>query len=67
MSENATRSHWMGVLAKAPGEALAQAFAAFGESPGFIWLRPPEFGAVMARGRMGGAGVSAPAACAGDG
>ena len=47
----------MGVLARAPGAALAEAYAAVGHTPAAEWLRPPEFGSVMVRGRMGGTGA----------
>jgi alpha-D-ribose 1-methylphosphonate 5-triphosphate synthase subunit PhnG len=55
-SETAARKGWMGLLAKArPGElaALMRDVSA----PGFTWLRPPEIGGVMLRGRMGGTGA----------
>ena len=51
------RRDWMGVLARAPGAALAEAYRALGDEPVSEWLRPPEFGSVMVRGRMGGAGA----------
>lgn len=51
------RRDWMGVLARAPGGALADAYRALGEEPVSEWLRPPEFGTVMVRGRMGGTGA----------
>lgn len=54
------RQRWMGVLAKAPPARLARLVAALerdlGGAPAFDWLRPPEVGAVMVRGRMGGTG-----------
>jgi len=46
----------MSCLAKAPPARLAALWQAAGLAPGFTWLRPPETGAVMVRGRMGGAG-----------
>lgn len=51
------RRDWMSVLAKAPAEALATAFAALDLAPDFTWLRPPEHGAVMVRGRAGATGA----------
>lgn len=51
------RQHWMGVLARAPGAALVEAYRAVGNEPDAEWLRPPEFGSVMVRGRMGGTGA----------
>jgi len=61
MSETATdpeaRRGWMGLLAKAPPAQLAALFERFGDRPGFTWLRAPEVGGVMLRGRMGGTGA----------
>ncbi len=51
------RPEWMGLLSQAPAAALAEAFGALGEAPASEWLRPPEFGSVMVRGRMGGTGA----------
>lgn len=51
------RRDWMSVLAKAPEAALAEAWARLGLDPAHEWLRPPEFGAVMVRGRTGGTGA----------
>ncbi|WP_370804569.1 phosphonate C-P lyase system protein PhnG [Actibacterium lipolyticum] len=53
-----TRQGWMGLVAKAPAEALARHWAALGVSPEFTWLRPPEVGGAMVRGRMGGTGAA---------
>ena len=53
---NEERQDWMGVLARAPASALAEAFARLGDVPAAEWLRPPEIGAVMVRGRAGGTG-----------
>ncbi|SDW82277.1 phosphonate C-P lyase system protein PhnG [Allgaiera indica] len=53
----AARRCWMGVLAKARPERLAECVARLGEEPAIHWLRPPEVGAVMVRGRMGGTGA----------
>lgn len=50
------RRDWMGVLARAPAAELARAFAALGPEPASHWLRAPEFGSVMVRGRAGGTG-----------
>jgi alpha-D-ribose 1-methylphosphonate 5-triphosphate synthase subunit PhnG len=50
------RSRWMGVLAKAsPGE-IAAAWERLPEKPAYGFLRKPETGLVMVRGRMGGDG-----------
>ncbi len=51
------RRDWMGVLARADPERLAGAWDALGLAPGFEWLRKPEFGAVMVRGRAGATGA----------
>lgn len=51
------RKDWMAVLAKAPADALAGAVETLGDMPAFTWLRAPEQGAVMVRGRAGGTGA----------
>ena len=51
------RKAWMSVLAKAPVDALTDLFSELGEVPAHVWLRAPEIGAVMVRGRMGGTGA----------
>ncbi len=51
------RRDWMGLLARAPAPALAEAYRALGPEPEAQWLRAPEFGSVMVRGRMGGTGA----------
>lgn len=51
------RQRWMGVLAKAPPARLAVLLEAAGARPEFRWLRPPEVGGVMLRGRIGGTGA----------
>jgi alpha-D-ribose 1-methylphosphonate 5-triphosphate synthase subunit PhnG len=55
-SANASRAEWMGVLARAPASSLAELINSLGELPEFNWLRQPEVGAVMTRGRAGGTG-----------
>ena len=51
------RRRWMGILAKAaPGE-LESVCGALGTLPAYTWLRPPETGLVMVRGRIGGTGA----------
>ncbi|MCA0942409.1 phosphonate C-P lyase system protein PhnG [Salipiger pacificus] len=54
--EIAARQGWMGLLARAPAERL-EALLAGAALPGFDWLRVPETGGVMVRGRMGGTGA----------
>jgi alpha-D-ribose 1-methylphosphonate 5-triphosphate synthase subunit PhnG len=51
------RSVWMGVLARAPADALARLWTDLGLAPGYAWLRPPETGTVMVQGRAGGTGA----------
>jgi len=57
MTDADARRDWMSVLAKAPADALIGAFGELGAEPDFTWLRPPEIGAVMVRGRVGGTGA----------
>lgn len=51
------RKSWMGVLAKSRSERLFALFAQIEGVPAFQWLRQPEIGGVMLRGRMGGTGA----------
>ncbi len=53
----ARRQRWMAVLAMASTEDLESHLEARGGAPAYTWLRPPEFGAVMVRGRAGGKGA----------
>ena len=48
----------MGVLARADDEALSALWNAWPSKPGYTWLRKPESGLVMVRGRMGGEGAA---------
>lgn len=52
------RREWMAVLARAPREQLKDALDAALEAapPAFDWLRAPEIGLAMVRGRIGGTG-----------
>lgn len=50
------RRHWMAVLARAEGEAIASLLAPLPALPPHERLRPPETGLVMVRGRAGGDG-----------
>ncbi|MGY6411175.1 MAG: phosphonate C-P lyase system protein PhnG [Alkalilacustris sp.] len=56
-TDQAERRDWMGLLARAPAADLARLWAAWGPRPGFAWLRPPETGTVMLRGRAGAVGA----------
>lgn len=51
------RQRWMSLLACAPADRLAALAGGLGTMPGHDWLRPPETGGVMVRGRMGGTGA----------
>ncbi|WP_170573092.1 phosphonate C-P lyase system protein PhnG [Ruegeria atlantica] len=53
----AARKEWMGLLARAPEEALMTLWSEFETPPSFDWLRNPEVGGVMVRGRTGGTGA----------
>ncbi|MEP2532160.1 phosphonate C-P lyase system protein PhnG [Shimia sp.] len=57
MSTEFSRRAWMSLLAKAPAEAVARLWATLDVAPEFQWLRPPEIGAAMVRGRQGGNGA----------
>ncbi|MAM63165.1 phosphonate C-P lyase system protein PhnG [Maritimibacter sp. UBA3975] len=54
--KSAARKGWMSLLAKARPAELA-ALMRDVPAPGFVWLRPPQIGGVMLRGRMGGTGA----------
>lgn len=57
MDDNSERKAWMGLLARARAAELARLVAALGPEPAHDWLRPPETGTVMVRGRAGGTGA----------
>jgi alpha-D-ribose 1-methylphosphonate 5-triphosphate synthase subunit PhnG len=55
----ASRRAWMAVLARTPRPELEAALAAAldgAAAPAFDWLRPPQTGLAMVRGRIGGTG-----------
>ncbi|MEC3862575.1 phosphonate C-P lyase system protein PhnG [Mesobacterium sp. TK19101] len=54
---NEARKAWMGLMAKAPAGRVAALLDAAMARPGFDWLRAPEVGSVMVRGRAGGTGA----------
>ncbi|MCT4557561.1 MAG: phosphonate C-P lyase system protein PhnG [Pelagimonas sp.] len=56
MNEQIDRKDWMGLLAKAPPQALSALVEGL-DPPEFDWLRAPEIGSAMVRGRQGGEGV----------
>jgi len=51
------RARWMSLLAKAPAPTLTRAVAQLGSLPEYVWLRRPEVGMAMVRGRIGGSGA----------
>ena len=55
-AQNTDRKKWMSLLAKAPEGRTAALLDTATARPGFDWLRAPEVGSVMVRGRMGGTG-----------
>ncbi|MEO1621307.1 MAG: phosphonate C-P lyase system protein PhnG [Cyanobacteria bacterium J06632_3] len=50
------RQHWMKTLAKATPTELAEHVSKLGELPEYRFLRSPEIGLTMVRGRAGGSG-----------
>lgn len=56
MTNLAERQGWMGTLAKAPLAELEQFVSELGDLPTYIFLRSPEIGLAMVRGRAGGVG-----------
>ncbi len=56
MTEKARQS-WMSLLSKASPERLQALLNRVADRPSHSWLRPPEIGGVMVRGRMGGTGA----------
>lgn len=51
------RRHWMAVLARASTEQLERAWRTVATPPEHQWLRRPETGLAMLRGRAGGTGA----------
>lgn len=51
------RRDWMGLLARAEARALDRLWRGLDLAPGFAWLRQPETGTVMLRGRAGAVGA----------
>ncbi|MBY8974819.1 phosphonate C-P lyase system protein PhnG [Rhodobacteraceae bacterium NNCM2] len=56
MTNRSERQEWMGLLARAPSARLKALWETLGLGPDYTWLRQPEIGGVMVRGRMGGTG-----------
>ena len=57
MTPTTDRRSALGLLARSPANLLAERLARVGELPDFTWLRKPETGMVMLRGRIGGDGA----------
>lgn len=57
IDQNADRKAWMGLMARAPKGRVAALLDATVLRPDFEWLRSPEVGSVMVRGRAGGTGA----------
>ncbi|ATF19546.1 phosphonate C-P lyase system protein PhnG [Phaeobacter gallaeciensis] len=55
--DEADRKAWMGLLATADIRLLSELWQGYGHDPDHTWLRPPEVGGVMVRGRMGASGA----------
>lgn len=51
------RQRWLGLMARAPQTRVAALLDSLGARPDFTWLRKPEVGTVMVRGRAGGTGA----------
>lgn len=56
-SEIETRKAWMSLLAKAPAAELEKLWSVFDGAETHTWLRAPEAGEVMVRGRAGATGA----------
>lgn len=56
MTNIADRRTALGLLARSPAGLLAERLARIDGLPAFTWLRKPETGTVMLRGRIGGDG-----------
>ena len=57
-AEEFERRAWMSVLSAAADNDLLARFEFLTARPQFTWLRAPEFGLVMVRGRAGGEGAA---------
>jgi len=54
--ETAARQHWMAVLARADSAQLDTRWQALNLQPEYQFIRQPEIGLTMLRGRVGGSG-----------
>ncbi|WP_297773213.1 phosphonate C-P lyase system protein PhnG [uncultured Roseovarius sp.] len=57
MTDKTERKAWMGLLARAPADDLDRLWSEAGLAPDYAYLRPPEVGGVMVRGRAGATGA----------
>ena len=56
LSRQQTRQHWMAVLANASETSIEKALPPYNTLPSYHYLRAPEIGLAMVRGRAGGTG-----------
>ncbi|MDR6263531.1 phosphonate C-P lyase system protein PhnG [Roseobacter sp. N2S] len=56
MDDQTRRKNWLGLLAKSCPNTVNQLCENLAEARSYDWLRQPEVGGVMVRGRMGGTG-----------
>jgi alpha-D-ribose 1-methylphosphonate 5-triphosphate synthase subunit PhnG len=56
-ARTSSRQRWMSVLATAPPRELEEAWERLGQRPGYAFVRRPEIGLVLVRGRAGGTGM----------
>lgn len=56
-NEENPRKAWMSLMAVAPEGRVAALLDAAAERPAFTWLRAPEIGSTMVRGRAGATGA----------
>lgn len=57
MTDKEQRQTWMSLLAKAPAPELDRLWSELGLAPDYAYLRVPEAGGVMVRGRAGATGA----------
>lgn len=57
MAEDGSRKHWMSLLAKAKPQDIARLWGDASVETAFTYLRAPEVGGVMIRGRAGATGA----------
>ncbi len=57
MIDQRTRQEWIGILARAKVEELEEIWNLLNVQPAYYFVRPPETGLMMIRGRTGGTGL----------